>query len=100
VCFRTLSLGGVSNGRIVITVGRVCERQLVQGRELGGFEERLRGVEEEPAFFAGCADDESRVLQRLESMAPVRALQFEKSSGGGQALGGRRRRPSRQLVRP
>jgi hypothetical protein len=56
-------------------------RELVQGREFGGGEEGFRGAEEEPAFFAGCADDESRVLQRLESMAPVRALQFEESAG-------------------
>jgi hypothetical protein len=81
-------------------------RELVQGREFGGGEEGFRGAEEEPAFFAGCADDESRVLQRLESMAPVRALQFEKSSGGdrlqvrdqGQGFVGGLREEARLLV--
>ena len=56
--------------------------QFVQGREFGGCEERLRGAEKESALLAGCADDQTHVLQRLENMTPIRALQFDKPTGG------------------
>jgi hypothetical protein len=69
----------VPGGALLPDQGR---RKLVQGYEFGGCEEGLRGAEEAPALLAGCADDQPRILQRLESMIPVRALQFEESAGG------------------
>jgi hypothetical protein len=60
----------------------VCEWQIVKGCELSRIKEGLRGAEEEPALLARRADDQACVLQRIENMAPIRALQFNEPASG------------------